>query len=114
MRLLLDENISWRLAALIQSPAAEVVHVRDVGLGSRPDTSIWQYASQQRFHLLTKDEDFVRLLLDRGFPPQIIVVNNAQVPVAQLAGFLLSRWGQIQDFWAEQQTVSGMLVLRMP
>lgn len=86
--------------------------MRDVNLVSSPDTSIWQYARQERFHLLTKDEDFVRLLLDRGFPPKVIVVTNAQVPVAQLATFLLSRWTQMQEFLAEQQTVSGMLLMR--
>ncbi|WP_413775193.1 DUF5615 family PIN-like protein [Hymenobacter weizhouensis] len=58
------------------------------GLDSSPDTSISRYAQREGFHLLTKDEDFTRLVLTQGFPSKVIVVTNAQVPVQQLAAFL--------------------------
>lgn len=64
MRLLLDENISWRLTAYLRTHFTEVLHVRDIGLDNSPDTSIWRYAQQNGFHLVTKDEDFVRLLFE--------------------------------------------------
>lgn len=44
MRLLLDENVSWRLAAYLRSHCEVVLHVRDIGLDESPDTSIWRYA----------------------------------------------------------------------
>ena len=44
MHLLLDENISWRLAAHLRPHCAVVLHVRDIQLDNSPDTSIWRYA----------------------------------------------------------------------
>ena len=81
MRLLLDENISWRLAAYLRPHCAEVLHVRDIGLDESPDTSIWRYAWQHGYDVLTKDEDFVRLVLADDFSPRVVAVQNAQVPV---------------------------------
>ena len=75
-----------------------MLHIRDLNLNNSPDTSIWRYAKQYGYDVLTKDEDFLRLVLAEGFPPRVVVVQNAQVPVAKLAEFLLARLLQIQSF----------------
>ncbi|MBT2557704.1 DUF5615 family PIN-like protein [Hymenobacter sp. ISL-91] len=111
MRLLLDENISWRLAAHLRPHCEAVIHVRDLHLDSSPDTSIWRYARQHGYDVLTKDEDFLRLVLAEGFPPRVVAVQNAQVPVTQLAEFLLARLPQLREFLGEQQEF-GFMVLR--
>ena len=113
MRLLLDENISWRLAAYLRPHCAAVLHVRDIQLDNSPDTSIWRYAKQHGYDVITKDEDFLRLVLAEGFPPRVVAVQNAQVPVAKLAEFLLARLPQIESFLGEQ-TEFGFLQLRLP
>ena len=63
MRLLLDENVSWRLVAYLRPHYEVVLHVRDISLDASPDTSIWRYARQHGYDLLTKDDDFVRLVV---------------------------------------------------
>jgi predicted nuclease of predicted toxin-antitoxin system len=113
MRLLLDENISWRLATYLRPYCAAVLHVRDIQLDNSPDTSIWRYARQYGYDVITKDEDFLRLVLAEGFPPRVVAVQNAQVPVAKLAEFILSRLPQIEAFLGEQ-TEFGFLQLRLP
>ncbi|RSK29783.1 DUF5615 family PIN-like protein [Hymenobacter metallilatus] len=112
MRLLLDENISWRLVAYLRPYCAEVIHVRDIGLDNSSDTTIWRYARQQGYDVLTKDEDFLRLVLAEGFPPRVVAVQNAQVPVAKLAEFLLARLPQLREFLGAQMEF-GMLLLRL-
>ncbi|MET4106688.1 DUF5615 family PIN-like protein [Hymenobacter sp. UYP22] len=112
MRLLLDENISWRLVAYLRAHCTEVLHVRDISLDNSPDTTIWRYARQHGFDVLTKDEDFLRLVLAEGFPPRVVAVQNAQVPVAKLAEFLLARLPQLREFLGTQ-TEFGMLLLRL-
>ncbi|GAB3835904.1 DUF5615 family PIN-like protein [Hymenobacter jeollabukensis] len=107
MRLLLDENISWRLAGYLRPHCAAVVHVRDLGLANSPDTSIWRYAKQHGYDVLTKDEDFLRLVVAEGFPPRVVAVQNAQVPVAKLAEYPLARLPQLQEFLAAEQGVLG-------
>ena len=112
MRLLLDENISWRLAAYLRPHCTAVVHVREIGMENSPDTSIWRYARQHDYAIVTKDEDFLRLVVTEGFPPRVVAVQNAQVPVAKLAEFLLARLPQLQEFLGAQ-TEFGMLLLRV-
>ncbi|TGE20328.1 hypothetical protein E5K00_20190 [Hymenobacter aquaticus] len=112
MRLLLDENVSWRLAAYLRPYCAAVVHVREVGMENSPDTTIWRYARQHGYDIVTKDEDFLRLVVTEGFPPRVVAVQNAQVPVARLAEFLLARLPQLQEFLGEQ-TEFGLLLLRV-
>ena len=68
-----------------------VLHVRDIQLDNSPDTSIWRYARQYGYDVITKDEEFLRLVLAEGFPPRVVAVQNAQVPVAKLVEFLLAR-----------------------
>ncbi|OGX85321.1 hypothetical protein BEN48_14615 [Hymenobacter glacialis] len=63
--------------------------------------------------MLTKDEDFLRLVLVEGFPPRVVAVQNAQVPVVKLAEFLLARLPQIQAFLGPQSEF-GLLQLRLP
>ena len=113
MRLLLDENVSRRLVAYLRPHCVAVLHVCDIGLDESPDTSSWRYARQHGYDLLTKDEDFVRLVLTDGFPPRVIALQNAQVPVKQLAEFLLARLPQLEAFLSEQREF-GMLQLRLP
>lgn len=112
MRLLLDENISWRLAEPLRPHCEAVLHVRDIGLDTSPDTTIWRYARQYGYDLLTKDEDFVRLALTEGFPPRVVVVHDAQVPVKALTTFMLTRVPQLQRF-LDEQTVFRLLTLRL-
>lgn len=85
---------------------------RDIGLAASSDTSIWRYARQHGYDVLTKDEDFVRLMLAEGFPPRVVVVQNAQAPVKELASFLLARLPQLEGFLGEQ-TEFGILQLRL-
>ena len=72
MRLLLDENTSWRLAAYLWPHCAAVLHVRDINLDNSPDISTWRYAKQHGYDVLTKDEDFLRSVLAEGFLPRVV------------------------------------------
>jgi predicted nuclease of predicted toxin-antitoxin system len=82
-------------------------------LDNSPDTSIWRYARQHGYGVITKDEDFLRPVLAEGFPPRVVAVQNAQVPVKELAAFLLARLPQIEVFLGEQVEF-GFLQLRLP
>lgn len=52
-------------------------------------------------------------MLAEGFPPRVVAVQNAQVPVVKLAEFLLARLPQLQSFLGPQ-TEFGLLQLRLP
>jgi len=72
MKLLLDQNLSWRLASGIQDLFPCSAHVRDFALDRATDEDIWQFARDQGFAVLSKDADFEQRSLLRGYPPKCI------------------------------------------
>jgi predicted nuclease of predicted toxin-antitoxin system len=94
--LLLDENLSERLVAGLAAAFDEVLHVRTEGLGGASDAEIWGFALQSGATLVTKDEDFLRLSMDRGWP--------------QTASFLLANVTTLQGFMDQQEC--GFLLLQ--
>lgn len=61
VRLLVDENISWRLKHLLETPF-EIILVNQIGKRVS-DREIWQYAKKQNLLILTFDEDFIDIQL---------------------------------------------------
>ncbi len=60
MKLLFDENLSYKLVELIQDLLPGSVHITQVGLNrGTPDREIWDYAKRNGFVIITADWDFV-------------------------------------------------------
>ncbi|MSO76967.1 MAG: hypothetical protein EXQ87_08665 [Alphaproteobacteria bacterium] len=49
MKLLLDENLSFRLLSAIADRFPGSMHVRDIGLANVEDGQIWQFAGDNGF-----------------------------------------------------------------
>ena len=76
MNLWLDEQLSPALAGWIGRRLNVVAQsVRDLGLKSASDPEIFFAARQADAVVITKDQDFVRLLERHGPPPKIIWVT---------------------------------------
>ncbi len=71
MKLLLDENISYRILNSLASVFPGSIHVSKEG-SVKSDVEVFQYAKRNDFTILTFDEDFYDLQLIKGFPPKII------------------------------------------
>lgn len=87
MKLLLDENLSYRLVERLKDTYPGTSSIDLLGLQGQPDTAIWEYAAQQDFMIVSKDDDFRQLSIFRGHPPKVIwlVVGNAGTnPIAEL------------------------------
>ncbi len=72
MRLLFDQNISFRLIHRISDVFAEAKQVRDVGLENASDREIWDYAKSHSYTIVTFDSDFYDFSLVWGHPPKIV------------------------------------------
>jgi predicted nuclease of predicted toxin-antitoxin system len=76
----LDAQLSPRLTRWIQENfAVECLHVRDLGLHNAEDPQIFQKAGDAGAVMMTKDEDFVRLVERNGPPPQVIWVTSGNM-----------------------------------
>ncbi|MFN0037433.1 MAG: DUF5615 family PIN-like protein [Saprospiraceae bacterium] len=99
MRLLIDQNISHRLKARIASAFPEVFHVKDLGLTDFPDPVIFEIARRDNFDaVLTLDEDFHNLVMERGAPPKIIWLRLGNCSTAVQAKAILDNAVIIEAF----------------
>ena len=72
MKLLLDENISFRILKYIDFHFPGSAHVTNIKKGKLTDREIWNYAKLHNYVIVTYDEDFYEWQQLRDFPPFII------------------------------------------
>lgn len=75
MKLLLDENITFRLTKSLQADYPGSCHVKDVNLLENDDMLVWQWAQRNGFSILTRDADFEQMARLRGQPPKVIYLR---------------------------------------
>lgn len=82
MRLLFDQNLSFKLVRLRADVYPDSAHVRTLGLVEAEDFVIWNYAEEHGFVIVSKDSDFRGLSLLRDHPPKTVLlrVGNAPTP----------------------------------
>ena len=70
MKLLLDENLSFRMVRSLADLFPQSAHVKDVGLAKADDQVIWEFAKANGFAILSKDDDFHQRSFLHGHPAQ--------------------------------------------
>lgn len=103
MKLLLDQNLSWRLLSHLEAHFGGSSQVRLLGLEASSDNAIWQYAKDHGFAIVTKDADFAELSFLRGVPPKIIWLNCGNVSNTALRVRLLGEASAINAFLAADE-----------
>ena len=77
---------------------SESRHVRDtVGINA-DDFEIWNYARENGFTILTKDNDFDELSQINGCPPKVIHLSCGNKPTLFISNLLLSYEKEIRQF----------------
>jgi predicted nuclease of predicted toxin-antitoxin system len=72
MKLLLDENLSYKLCARLGDLFPGSSQVRLAGLAEADDRAIWHYASANGFVIVSLDADFAEWAALLGPPPKVI------------------------------------------
>ena len=72
MKLLLDQNISYRIVNKIQDILPGSGQVRELGLENSKDSQIWKFALENGYAIVTFDSDFYDLGLLKGASPKVI------------------------------------------
>ncbi|MEE8056989.1 MAG: DUF5615 family PIN-like protein, partial [Pseudomonadales bacterium] len=84
-----DNNLSHRLASKFSKLVEECQHVRNVGLESSEDMKVWQFAKDNGYVIVTKDEDFSFISHVRGYPPKVVwlkVGNCSTTEIEKIIG----------------------------
>ncbi len=83
MKLLFDENLSFRLVEAIAQFFPGSIHITRTSLArGASDRAIWECAGQNDFAIVTADSDFVTLANTLGHPPKVIHLENCDYPTA--------------------------------
>jgi len=98
MKLLFDQNISFRVLRLLSDNFSDCRHVRSVGLNDCNDVKIWQFAKQNGFSIVTFDADFFDISLLRGFPPKIIWFRTGNLTTSEIAERIILNYSAIASF----------------
>lgn len=98
MKLLLDQNISYRLVKKLISIYPDIEHVTKLGLINKKDREIWGAAKTKGYTIVTFDGDFYDLSLTQALPPKVIWIRSGNTTTKNLERLLTEKREQILQF----------------
>lgn len=103
MKLLFDQNISFRIISKINSIFPEAAQVRQLNIENYSDIEIWNFAKTNGYTVITFDADFFDISNIKGHPPKIIWLRFGNTTTNYLAGILNSKQEIIKNFISKEE-----------
>jgi predicted nuclease of predicted toxin-antitoxin system len=100
VKLLLDQNLSRRLLPALEPHFPGSSQTALLGLDTASDLDVWHAAKEQGFAIVTKDADFVEMVLIKGWPPKIVRLDLGNVTNDAILACLLKHRETIAEFLA--------------
>jgi predicted nuclease of predicted toxin-antitoxin system len=98
MKLLFDQNISYRIVSLVSNKYLEAKHINQVGLENATDNAIWNFARENNFTIVTFDSDYYDLSIIKGRPPKIIWLRLGNTSTNMVAKVFNEDFALIEAF----------------
>jgi predicted nuclease of predicted toxin-antitoxin system len=112
VKLLLNENLSPRLALALSDLYPDSESVRECGLRGAPDVDVWQYAQTNGFVIVSKDSDFSQRSFLLGGPPKVIWLRIGNCTTTRVDFVLRNAAPRIHEFLSHGE--ESCLVLTHP
>lgn len=109
MKLLFDQNLSFKLVAALADLFPRSAHVSDLGLQRAGDLDIWARARSDGFAIVSKDDDLHQRAFFYGAPPKVIWLDLGNCTTAHVEECLRRNVDQVLQFEADPQ--ASFLVL---
>lgn len=98
MKLLFDQNLSYRLVRKLSIIFPEAKQVKELELENKTDKEIWKFAKDNGYSIVTFDADFYELSSYFGHPPKIIWLRTGNMRTDKLIEILMERFAVIKEF----------------
>jgi len=98
VKLLFDQNISFRIVNKIQNIFTESKQVKELGLENFSDFEIWEYSKNNGFAIVTFDADFADIANIKGSPPKIIWLRTGNMTTDSIADLIVGHRDVISEF----------------
>ena len=107
MKLLFDQNLSPRLTDFFAGTFVGSKHLQELNLEEASDSLVWEFAKNEGFTIVTKDNDFNDLVTFLGFPPKVIWIRRGNCSTNDIIILLNSKLEMIEAFIID--TSNGIL-----
>ena len=103
MKLLFDQNLSHKLVHQLSDLFPDSSHVREIGLKEADDPSVWDYAKQQGFMIVSKDSDFHQRSFVFGCPPKVVWTRLGNCTTTDVEQIIRRNFEGIRAFYEDEQ-----------
>ena len=107
MKLLFDQNLSFKLCQRLADLFPGSSQVRLLGLAEADDHALWHYAQANDFMLVSQDSDFADMAALFGPPPRVIWLRCGNQPTESIDKLLRDHAQVIASF--EQDPAAACL-----
>lgn len=98
MKLLFDQNISYRIEKGLSDIFNESKHISNLGLLDKDDIEIWEFAKKENYSIVTFDSDFYDLSILKGIPPKIVWIRRGNLTTKEIIKVLEQNHLTIRNF----------------
>jgi len=103
MKLLFDQNLSFKLCRVIADLFPESNHVRLLGLSELGDRVLWDYAKTNGFTIVSQDVDFAEMAALLGSPPKVIWLRSGNQSTAAISTLIRRHADLIVGFESDNE-----------
>lgn len=104
MKLLFDQNLSFKLCQTVADLFPDSTHVRLLGLSEVGDQAIWDRAKANGFAIVSQDADFAEMAALAGFPPKVIWLRGGNQSTEAISALLRRHAEMIAAFGNDGDT----------
>lgn len=98
LRLLFDQNLSYKLVSRLSDVYPDSAHVGAKGMTEASDQEVWKFARDNEFTIVSQDGDFLDIGLLRGAPPKVIWLRCGNTSTINIETILRNSYDIIEDF----------------
>lgn len=98
MRLLFDQNISFRLVDSLSDIYPYSEHVKMLDLEEADDREIWDLAKAENYIIVSKDSDFHQFSFLYGPPPKVVWISKGNCSTTEIESALREHKDDIEKF----------------
>lgn len=103
MKLLFDENISHRILGRLNKEFENSIHCKSIKPYPQSDLDIWNFAKENKYVIVTFDEDFYEWMLLKSFPPKIIWLRSGNISTNAIAEIINNKSAEIRSFLGDEE-----------
>ena len=98
MKILFDQNISFRIIDKIKHLYPEAKQIRELGLENSSDMEIWIFANKNQYTIITFDSDFFDISNIKGHPPKVIWLKTGNCTTNNVKEILIDKFEIVKEF----------------